>query len=46
MWKQNLATAWIDYNNAYDMVPHSWRIGCLETVGIKMKRFKYFWWKV
>ena len=22
--KKNLAMAWIDYKNAYDMVPHSW----------------------
>ena len=26
--------AWIDYKKAYDMVPHSWIIDCLETVGI------------
>ena len=25
---------WIDYKKAYDMVPHSWIIDCLETVGI------------
>ena len=23
---KNLATAWIDYKNVYDMVPHSWII--------------------
>ena len=32
--KRNLSMAWIDYNKAYDMVPHSWIIDCLETVGI------------
>ena len=26
--------AWIDYKNAYDMVPHSWIIECLEMLGI------------
>ncbi len=32
--KTNLAMAWIDYKKAYDMVPHSWIIECLETFGI------------
>ena len=27
---KNLAMAWIDYNKAYDMVPHSWIIECLD----------------
>ena len=26
----NLNLAWIDYKKAYDMVPHSWIIECLE----------------
>ena len=26
--------AWIDYKKAYDMVPHSWIIECLEMFGI------------
>ena len=26
----NLSLAWIDYKKAYDMVPHSWIIECLE----------------
>ena len=30
----NLAMAWIDYRKAYDMVPHSWIIECLEIFGI------------
>ena len=34
MRKQNLSMAWIGYKKAYDMVPHSWIIDCLETVGI------------
>ena len=29
--------AWIDYKKAYEMVPHSWIIACLETVGINEK---------
>ena len=28
---------WIYYKKAYDMVPHSWKIDCLETVGINEK---------
>ena len=27
---KNLAMAWIDYKEAYDMVPHSWIIECLD----------------
>ena len=37
MRKQNLSMAWIDYNKTYGMVPHSWIIDCLETVGINEK---------
>ncbi|XP_063603288.1 uncharacterized protein LOC134778932 [Penaeus indicus] len=32
--KTNLAMAWIDYKKAYEMVPHSWIIECLELFGI------------
>ena len=28
----NLSMAWIDYKKAYDMVPHSWILKCLEMV--------------
>ena len=31
---KNLAMAWIDYNKAYDMVPHSWIIKCLDLFGV------------
>ena len=31
--KTNLAIAWIDYKRAYDMVPHSWIMECLDFVG-------------
>ena len=27
---KNLAMAWINYKKAYDMVPHSWIIKCLD----------------
>ena len=29
-----LAMAWIDYKKAYDMVPHSWIIACLDLFGV------------
>ena len=37
----NLALAWIDYRKAYDMVPHSWIVECLEMFGIaeNVKKF-------
>ena len=31
---KNLAMAWIDYKNAYDMVAHSWIIECLDLFGV------------
>ena len=31
---KNLAMAWIDYKKAYDMVPHSWIIECLDLSGV------------
>ena len=37
MRKRHLSMAWIDYKKAYDIVPHSWIIDCLETVGINEK---------
>ena len=30
----NMAMTWIDYKKAYDMVPHSWIVECLEMFGI------------
>ena len=30
----NLAMAWVDYRKAYDMVPHSWIVECMEVFGI------------
>ena len=32
--KKNLAMAWIDYEKAYDMVPHSWIKEWLELFGV------------
>ena len=31
---KNLAMAWIDYKKAYDMVPHSWIVECLDLFGV------------
>ena len=31
---KNLSIAWIDYRKAYDMVPHSWIIECLDMIGV------------
>ena len=31
---KNLAMAWIDYKNAYDMVPQLWIIECLDLFGV------------
>ena len=32
MRKKILAVAWIDYKKAYDMVPHSWIVECLDSM--------------
>ena len=31
---KNLVMVWIDYKKAYDMIPHSWIIECLDLVGV------------
>ena len=31
---KNLEMAWTDYKKAYDMVPHSWIIECLNLFGV------------
>ena len=41
MRKKNLAVAWIDYKKAYDMVPHSWIVACLDMVGM-IEQIKHF----
>ena len=33
MRKKNLAMSWIDYRKAYDMMPHSWILECLKSLG-------------
>lgn len=32
--KKNVTMAWVDYEEAYDMVPHSWLEECFEIFGI------------
>ena len=32
--KKNLSTAWMDYNKAFDSVPHSWILKCLQMYKI------------
>ena len=32
--KTGIGMAWIDYKKAYDMVPHSWIIECMQIFGI------------
>ena len=32
--KKNLSTAWIDYKKAFDSVPHSWILKCLQMYKI------------
>ena len=41
--KTNLAMAWIDYKKAFDMVPHSWILECLELCGIAENVRKFMW---
>ena len=47
---------WIDYRKAYDFVPHSWILECLDMLGIadnagsflekSMKKWKLFWIRI
>lgn len=32
--KKNLTMAWIDYRKAFDSVPHSWILECLDLLGV------------
>ena len=34
-WHTNMVMTWIDYNNAYDIVPHSGIVECLQMFGIE-----------
>ena len=38
---KNLGMAWIDYKNAYDMVPHSWILESLELVQVSDSILKF-----
>ena len=35
--ERNVSMAWIDYQKAFDRVPHSWIIKSLELIGINNK---------
>ena len=39
--KKNLATSWIDYKKAFDMVPHSLLIECLNMFGVAKNAVKF-----
>ena len=39
--KTNLSMAWIDYRKAYDLVPHSWILECLDICGIAENIIKF-----
>ena len=41
MRKKNLAMGWIDYRKAFDMVPHSWVLECLQILGINNTLTKF-----
>jgi hypothetical protein len=35
--KKNLSIAWIDYQKAFDSVPHSWTEKSIELLGVNNK---------
>ena len=35
--KKNLVMGWIDYQKAFDMLPHSWIIDCFYSLGLNKK---------
>ena len=39
--KTNLSMAWIDYKKAFDMIPHSWLIECLEIYGAEENTIRF-----
>ena len=39
--KKSLSMAWIDYQKAFDRVPHSWIIKSLELIGINNKMIAF-----
>jgi len=38
---KNLSIAWIDYQKAFDRVPHSWVEKSIELVGVNSKIFRF-----
>ena len=38
--KKNLSTAWIDYKNAFDSVPHTWIIKCMDFINFIAESMK------
>jgi len=38
---KNLAMAWIDYRKAYDSVPHSWIMRCLQLYKVDQKIYRF-----
>jgi len=44
---KNLRIAWIDYQKAFDSVPHSWEEKSIEMVGVNSKivRFCNYLWR-
>ena len=39
--KNNLSMAWIDYKKAFDMIPHSWLIECLEIYSAEENTIRF-----
>ena len=39
--KTNLSMAWIDYKMAFDMIPHSWLIECLQIYGAEENTIRF-----
>ena len=39
--KTNLSMAWIDYKKAFNTIPHSWLIECLEIYSAKEKTIRF-----
>ena len=39
--KTNLSMAWIDYKKAFDTIPHSWLIECLEIYGAEENTIRF-----
>ena len=39
--KTNLSMAWIDYKKAFNMIPHSWLIECLEIYGAEENTIRF-----